>query len=38
MPSIYDNPSEKLEQRWENHKRPTMGNGPAGPSAHQAMR
>ena len=35
MPRIYDNPKEKLEQGWENHKRkrPAMGNGPAGLSA-----
>ena len=33
IPRIYDNPNEKLEQLWENNKRPTMGNGPAGPSA-----
>ena len=33
MPRIYDNPKEMREQRGENHKRPTVGNGPAGPSA-----
>ena len=33
MPKIYDNPQDKRGQFGENHKRPAMGNGPAGPSA-----
>ena len=33
MPRIYDNPQESWGRRWESHKRPTTGNGPAGPSA-----
>ena len=38
MSNIYDNPKEKLEQRSENHKPPTMGNGPAGLSAQMDNR
>jgi len=33
MPKIYDNPKENWEPREEKPTRPTLGNGPAGPSA-----
>ena len=33
MPKIYDNPKKNREPREETHKRTTLGNGPAGPSA-----
>jgi hypothetical protein len=33
MPKIFKKPSETKGRGWEPHKRPTLGSGPAGPSA-----
>jgi len=33
MPRIFETPGQSREQRPERNKRPTVGSGPAGPSA-----